>query len=108
MYPPDRILRTPLYRQLSSRTLGASIPCSRRLNLFIRRKLMQFKVARAVCILAALAMVVPAFGQYGYPLKGTFTGDWWIEKGKENHLLVEFNYEGDKDLVTGTYSPGPE
>ena len=69
---------------------------------------MQSIFARAVCILAAIAIVVPAFAQYGYPLKGTFSGDWWTVKGKENHLLIEFNYEGEKDQVTGMYSPGPE
>src|SRR5215470_12729836 len=67
---------------------------------------MQSNLARTVCLVAALAMAVPAFAQYGYPLKGTFSGDWWIQKGKESHLLLEFNYEGEKDLVTGTYSPG--
>lgn len=69
---------------------------------------MQSKLVRAAAALAVLAMVVPAFAQYGYPLKGTFSGDWWVQKGKENHLLIEFNYEGEKDLVTGTYSPGPD
>ena len=69
---------------------------------------MQSKFVRLVGILAVLAFVVPAFAQYGYPLKGTFSGDWWIQKGKESHLLLEFNYEGEKDLVTGTYSPGPD
>ena len=69
---------------------------------------MQSNLARTVCLLAALAMAVPAFAQYGYPLKGTFSGDWWTEKGKENHLLIEFDYDGSKDLVKGTYSPGPD
>ena len=69
---------------------------------------MQSKVLRVAAIVAAFAMVVPAFAQYGYPLKGTFSGDWWVQKGKENHLLIEFNYEGEKDLVTGMYSPGPD
>jgi hypothetical protein len=69
---------------------------------------MQLNLARTVCLVAVLAMAVPAFAQYGYPLKGTFSGDWWTEKGKENHLLIEFDYDGDKDLVKGTYSPGPE
>jgi hypothetical protein len=69
---------------------------------------MQSKLLRVAAIVAVIAMVVPAFAQYGYPLKGTFSGDWWVQKGKENHLLLEFNYEGDKDLVTGTYSPGPD
>jgi len=69
---------------------------------------MQSRFLRFACVLAVSAMVVPAFAQYGYPLKGTFSGDWWVQKGKENHLLIEFNYEGDKDLVTGTYSPGPD
>lgn len=69
---------------------------------------MQSNLLRAAGIVAIIAMVVPAFAQYGYPLKGTFSGDWWTQKGKENHLLIEFNYEGDKDLVTGMYSPGPD
>jgi hypothetical protein len=69
---------------------------------------MQSNLLRAAGIVAIIAMVMPAFAQYGYPLKGTFSGDWWTQKGKENHLLIEFNYEGDKDLVTGTYSPGPD
>jgi hypothetical protein len=69
---------------------------------------MQSKFVRGLGMLAVFAMVVPAFAQYGYPLKGTFSGDWWVQKGKEQHLLIEFNYEGDKDLVTGTFSPGPD
>jgi hypothetical protein len=69
---------------------------------------MQSNLLRAAGIVAIIAIVMPAFAQYGYPLKGTFSGDWWTQKGKENHLLIEFNYEGDKDLVTGTYSPGPD
>lgn len=68
---------------------------------------MQSNFMRAVVILAALAIAVPAFAQYGYPLKGTFSGDWTVQ-GKDNHLLVEFDYVGEKDLVTGTYSPGPD
>jgi hypothetical protein len=69
---------------------------------------MQSKVARAVCLLAVVALAAPVFAQYGYPLKGTFLGDWWIQKGKETHLAIEFNYDGDKDLVTGTLNPGPD
>jgi hypothetical protein len=69
---------------------------------------MQSKVARAVCLLAVITLAAPVFAQYGYPLKGTFLGDWWIQKGKETHLALEFNYDGDKDLVTGTLNPGPD
>jgi hypothetical protein len=69
---------------------------------------MQSKVARAVCLLTVIALAAPVFAQYGYPLKGTFLGDWWIQKGKETHVAIEFNYDGDKDLVTGTLNPGPE
>src|SRR5262249_12648812 len=80
MYPPDQILRTPLYRQLSCKTLGDSISSLDSAKSLFRRKLMQSNLARAVCLVAALAMAVPAFAQYGYPLKGTFSGDWWTEK----------------------------
>ena len=69
---------------------------------------MYSKVARAVCLLAVIALAAPVFAQYGYPLKGTFLGDWWIQKGKETHMAIEFTYDGDKDLVSGTLNPGPD
>src|ERR1051326_2908827 len=69
---------------------------------------MHSKFVRGVCLLACFVLAAPVFAQYGYPLKGTFSGDWWLQKGKETHVLLEFNYQGDKDLVTGTLNPGPE
>jgi hypothetical protein len=69
---------------------------------------MQSKFLRAICVLACFALAAPLFAQYGHPLKGTFSGDFWIQKGKETHITIEFNYDGDKDLVTGTLNPGPE
>ena len=54
---------------------------------------MQSRIGRAVCLLAIITLAAPVFAQYGYPLKGTFLGDWWIQKGKETHMSLEFNHE---------------
>jgi len=51
-------------------------------------------------------MAIPVFAQYGYPLKGSWSGDWWIVKGKENHILLDFNWDGK--TLTGTLNPGPD
>jgi len=67
---------------------------------------MQSKILRAICFLALLAMVVPAFAQFGYPLKGSWSGDWWLKKGEENRLLLDFDWDGK--TLTGTLNPGTD
>ena len=69
---------------------------------------MQSKFLRAICVLACFALAAPLFAQYGHPLKGTFSGDFWIQKGKETHITIEFNYDGDKDLVVVRFMPSTQ
>ena len=67
---------------------------------------MQPRTIRLIGAIASLAMAIPVFAQYGYPLKGSWSGDWWIVKGKENHILLDFNWDGK--TLTGTLNPGPD
>ncbi len=61
--------------------------------------------------MACLAIAVPAFAQYGHPLKGSWSGDWWLVKGKENHILLDFNFVSSgygNTTLTGVLNPGPD
>jgi peptidoglycan hydrolase-like protein with peptidoglycan-binding domain len=61
--------------------------------------------------MACLAIAIPAFAQYGHPLKGSWSGDWWLVKGKENHILLDFNFVSNgygNTTLTGILNPGPD
>ena len=47
---------------------------------------------RLVCAVACLTLAAPLFAQYGHPLKGSWSGDWWLVKGQNNHILLDFNF----------------
>src|SRR5438093_11540530 len=57
-----------------------------------------------VCLVVGLLLVVPAFAQMGYPLKGSWSGDWWLKKGEENHILLDFDWDGK--TLKGVLNPG--
>src|ERR1700730_9137591 len=67
---------------------------------------MQSRLLRVVCLLAVLAMVVPALAQMGHPLKGSWSGDWWLKKGDENHVLLDFDWDGK--TLKGMLNPGTD
>src|SRR5437763_697178 len=67
---------------------------------------MQSRVIRVVCLMAVFAMVVPAFAQMGHPLKGSWSGDWWLKKGDENHVLLDFDWDGK--TLKGMFNPGTD
>ena len=60
---------------------------------------------RAICLVAMLAVALPALAQFGHPLKGTWSGEWWITKGNENRVLLEFTWDGKE--LKGVLNPGP-
>jgi len=64
------------------------------------------KTSGAVFLLAWLLLVAPIFPQMGYPLKGSWSGDWWLKKGEENHLLLDFDWDGK--TLTGVLNPGTD
>ena len=67
---------------------------------------MESKTSCAVFLLVCLLLVTPAFAQMGYPLKGSWSGDWWLKKGEENHILLEFDWDGK--TLTGVLNPGTD
>jgi hypothetical protein len=58
-----------------------------------------------ICLLSCLAIAVPLFAQNGFPLKGTWSGDWGPSKSERNRVLLEFDWDGK--TITGTLNPGP-
>ena len=67
---------------------------------------MQSKTSGAVFLLFCLLLGALAFAQMGYPLKGSWSGDWWLKKGEENHILLEFDWDGK--TLTGVLNPGTD
>src|SRR5262252_7685604 len=61
---------------------------------------------RGVCVVMCLLLVAPAFAQMGHPLKGSWSGDWWLKKGEENRVLLDFDWDG-KALI-GMLNPGTD
>ena len=67
---------------------------------------MESKAIRFLCLVAVVAMAIPAFAQMGYPLKGSWSGDWWLKKGEENHILLDFDWDGK--TLKGMLNPGTD
>ena len=67
---------------------------------------MQSKMLSVICLLGCLLLVAPAFAQMGHPLKGSWSGDWWLKKGEENHLLLDFDWDGK--MLKGMLNPGTD
>jgi hypothetical protein len=53
-----------------------------------------------------LLIMDPSFAQMGYPLKGSWSGDWWLKKGEENHVLLDFDWDGK--ILKGVLNPGTD
>ena len=72
---------------------------------------MRSRKIRLVCAIACVSIAIPAFAQYGHPLKGSWSGEWWLVKGKENRLLLDFNFASTgygTTALTGILNPGPD
>jgi len=64
------------------------------------------RVSRTVWVLAVVATAAAAFAQMGYPLKGSWSGDWWLKKGDEHHVLLDFDWDGK--TLKGVFNPGTD
>jgi hypothetical protein len=68
---------------------------------------------RLTCLLACLAIALPALAQFGHPLKGSWSGEWRQNASTEHRILLDFNWEGkygvnaEGGTLTGTLNPGP-
>ena len=67
---------------------------------------MKSKILYAVSLLAVLAVAIPVFAQMGHPLKGSWSGDWWLKKGDENRVLLDFDWDGK--TLKGMLNPGTD
>ncbi len=67
---------------------------------------MQSKILRMISLLGCVLLVAPAFAQMGHPLKGSWSGDWWLKKGEENHVLLDFDWDGK--TLQGMLNPGTD
>ena len=67
---------------------------------------MQSRIFRLICIITVLALGVPAFAQWGHPLKGSWSGEWWLKKGEENRVLLDFDWDGK--TLKGILNPGTD
>ena len=65
----------------------------------------QRKGARRVLLVAALAVMLPAFAlaQFGHPLKGQWSGEWG-PKNNPARLLLDIHWDGKQ--LTGRINPG--
>jgi hypothetical protein len=63
------------------------------------------RVALQAALLASLVLAAPAFAQEGYPLTGTWSGDWGPSATQRTHLTLVMNWDGHK--VSGEINPGP-
>jgi hypothetical protein len=74
---------------------------------------MQRHRLRPVCLMACLAIAIPALAQFGHPLKGSWSGEWRQNATTEHRILLEFNWVGkygvnaDGGILSGTLNPGP-
>ena len=59
-----------------------------------------------VLVAPFLSSITPAVAQMGYPLKGSWSGDWWLKKGEENHVLLDFDWDGK--ILKGVLNPGTD
>src|SRR6266404_5905856 len=63
------------------------------------------RIVRLGSFLACLAIALPVLAQFGHPLKGSWSGEWWLKKGDENRILLDFSWDGKE--LKGTLNPGP-
>jgi len=65
---------------------------------------MQARLFGFVIALALFTVAVPAFAQFGHPLKGTWSGDWGTGPNNRTHVVLDLNWDGK--AITGAINPG--
>ena len=60
------------------------------------------------CVLVAAALAVPVVAQEGYPLTGTWSGDWGTSAKEEERTDTTLVLNWDGKTVQGIVDPGPD
>jgi hypothetical protein len=64
------------------------------------------KVVCVVSVLACLALTASAVAQEGFPLTGTWYGDWGPTPTHRNQITVILSWDGK--TISGLINPGPD
>jgi hypothetical protein len=62
----------------------------------------------SLCLLVAMALVIPVVAQEGYPLAGTWSGDWGTSTKEEERTDTTLVLNWDGKAVQGIVDPGPD
>jgi hypothetical protein len=60
---------------------------------------------RLATLLTCLALAGTAWAQFGHPLKGSWSGDWGVNKDSRTRVLLDLKWDGKS--ITGAINPGP-
>jgi hypothetical protein len=66
------------------------------------------KSARLFCLLIACVLAIPALAQEGFPLTGTWSGDWGTSSKEEDRTQTTLILSWDGKQVQGIVDPGPD
>jgi hypothetical protein len=63
------------------------------------------RVFRSLIVAAFVLTASSALGQYGHPLKGSWSGDWGPNRDQRTRVLLQMQWDGK--AITGAINPGP-
>ena len=66
------------------------------------------KSVRLFCLLIALAIAIPLLAQEGYPLTGTWSGDWGTSAKEADRTQTTLILSWDGSKIQGLVDPGPD
>jgi hypothetical protein len=66
------------------------------------------KSVRLLCLLIALAIAIPLAAQEGYPLTGTWSGDWGTSAKEADRTQTTLILSWDGSKIQGLVDPGPD
>ena len=61
-----------------------------------------------VCLIAVLAVAMSALAQEGFPLTGTWSGDWGTSAKEQDRTQTTLIMSWDGKKITGLVDPGPD
>src|SRR6185436_10891836 len=66
------------------------------------------KALRVVCLIGVLVCAMAAFAQEGFPLSGTWSGDWGTSAKEQDRTQTTLIMGWDGKKITGLVDPGPD
>lgn len=66
------------------------------------------KSVRFIALLVAVAVAIPLYAQEGFPLTGTWSGDWGISAKESDRTQTTLILSWDGKQIQGLVDPGPD